>query len=535
MSIFHSVSRFFVVWYVLIKYGIDQLIPKTSLHPLLLVVTYMMPSAWGRRLDTPPAQRLKEALEALGPIYIKFGQAISTRPDLLPPEYAKELAKLQDDVAPFSREQAIEIIEKSLKKPVSEAFLQFNSEVLASASMAQVHSAVLHTGEAVVVKVIRPNIEKTIRQDLTLMYLFANIINKLSKETRRLHLPEVVTEFDKTISDELDLLQEAANGSLLRQNFLDSEILYVPKIHWDYCTKKVLVMERVSGYSINDVAAMKAAGVNLKKLAAHGVTIFFTQVFYHKYFHADMHPGNIFIDGSDPENPKYISIDFGIVASLNDKDQFYLAENFLAFFNRDYRRVAQLHIDSGWIPKTVKVTDFEAAIRKASEPIFGRPLKDISFAQFLLTLFQTARRYEMEVQPQLVLLQKTFFNIEGLGRVLYPELDLWETGKPILERWMRDELSIKKTLTEIRNHAGEYRQIAIEMPMLLNQQLKTQKQARQKNAQLIASSILSGFLGLLVLSPDLWGAPWSRYVLLLLLGLMLYRLGRLVFRESEHF
>ncbi len=520
-----SIKRFFVVWHMLAKYGVDTLIPRTSFHFIITGLIYLMPVAWSRQLASSPEVRLRTALEALGPIYVKFGQAISTRPDLLSPEMAQELAKLQDEVAPFPYQQAISIIEKSLKMPISEAFAHFDATVLASASIAQVHTATLHSGEQVVVKVVRPKIARTIRNDLALMALFARLVNWIP-EVKRLRLPEVVQEFDKTLKDELDLLQEAANAATLRQNFLDSDILYVPQVHWDYCGKEVLVMERIFGVSISDIDTLRAHKVNLKKLAERGVKIFFTQVFYHQYFHADMHPGNIFVDVSDPENPKYIAIDFGIMASLNDEDQYYLAENFLAFFNRDYRRVAQLHIDSGWVPDTVRVTDFEAAIRKASEPIFGKPLKDISFAQFLLTLFQTARRYEMEVQPQLVLLEKTFFNIEGLGRVLYPDLDLWDTAKPILERWMKEQFGPKALYRELKSHAGEYTQILTGLPMLLEKNLATQQQARAKNSRQITRAVLLGFIVLALIQPALWGEPLSRYILLVLAALLSWRLGR---------
>lgn len=510
---FHSITRFFLVWHTLVKYGVDTLIPRTRLHFIVSLLTHLLPIGWTRKLDDSSAVRLRKALEELGPIYVKFGQAISTRPDLLPPEMAFELAKLQDDVPPFPREQAVAIIEKSLKQSVDEAFARFDDEVLASASIAQVHTGQLHSGEEIVVKVARPGMAKTIRSDLGLMYLFAYFINSISGEAKRLRLPEVIEEFDKTIFNELDLTQEAANAGTLRQNFLDSDILYVPKVYWDYCRKDMLVMERIYGVPINDIETLNKHRVNFKKLAAHGVTIFFTQVFYHKYFHADMHPGNIFVDINDPENPKYIAIDFGIMASLDDDDQYYLAENFLAFFNRDYRRVAQLHIDSGWVPETVKVTDFEAAIRKASEPIFGKPLKDISFAQFLLTLFQTARRYEMEVQPQLVLLQKTFFNIEGLGRVLYPDLDLWDTGKPILEKWMKDQFGPKAVYNKLQSHAGEYAQIFTELPILVEKNLKNNEKSRSHDHHRLTDSVLLGFVLLTLSQQDLWGAPLSRYAL----------------------
>lgn len=517
--------RFFVVWNTLVKYGLDQLIPDSSFNPLVRLLTWLMPAAWSRKITDPPAVRVRQALESLGPIYVKFGQAISTRPDLLPWEMAKELAKLQDNVAPFPKEQAIAIIEKSLKKPIHEAFSAFDDEVLASASIAQVHTATLHSKEKVVVKVVRPGIEKTIHSDLHLMYFFARFIHTISSEARRLRLPEVIAEFDKTINNELDLIQEAANGSVLRQNFLNSPILYVPQIYFDYCTKNILVMERIFGVSIGDIDTLKAKQVNLKKLAEHGVTIFFTQVFYHQFFHADMHPGNIFVEVSDPENPKYIGLDFGIMGSLNDQDQYYLAENFLAFFNRDYRRVAKLHIDSGWVPNTVKVTDFEAAIRKASEPIFGKPLKEISFGQFLLTLFQTARHYEMEVQPQLVLLQKTFFNIEGLGRVLYPDLDLWDTGKPILEKWMKDQSGPKAFYHKFKAHSGEYADALSELPLLIRQHLKHQQQADYRHLKL-AEGVLLGFVLMIIFQPNLWGAPVTRYTLSGVALILLWRVFR---------
>lgn len=520
----HSIIRFFVVWQTLVKYGIDQLIPRTPWHFVVTILTYIMPVAWRRNLDEPMEVRARKVLEALGPIYVKFGQAVSTRPDLLPPEMASELAKLQDNVQPFATDKAIAIIEKSLKRPIKETFAEFGAEVLASASIAQVYTAKLPSGEDVVVKVVRPGIEKTIRSDLRLMYLFARFVNAIGGEARRLRLPEVIEEFEKTILSELDLIQEAANGTMLKHNFSDSEILYVPKIYWSYCAKEVLVMERVFAVSIGDIETLRAKQVNLKELAARGVTIFFTQVFFHQYFHADMHPGNVFVDISNPEKPKYVAIDFGIMGSLNNQDQYYLAENFLAFFNRDYRRVAQLHIDSGWVPGDVKVTDFEAAIRKASEPIFGKPLKEISFAQFLLTLFQTARAYEMEVQPQLVLLQKTFFNIEGLGRVLYPDLDLWETGKPILEQWMKDNLGAKGLYKKFKSHAGEYSELMTTLPRTLQKNLKETPEQRQKQHQGLTETVLLGFMLLLVFQADLWGAPVTRYLLSSVAILLVWRI-----------
>lgn len=526
IKLIRSIRRFFFVWHTLVKYGIDELIPKTSWHFIVVAFTYIMPVAWRRQLDEPVEVRVRKVLEVLGPIYVKFGQAVSTRPDLLPPEMSAELVKLQDDVEPFSDEQAIAIIEKSLKRPVKEAFAEFGEDVLASASIAQVYTAKLHTGESVVVKVVRPGIEKTIRNDLRLMYLFAYFVNAVASEAKRLRLPEVIEEFEKTILGELDLIQEASNATMLRHNFEDSDILYVPEIYWEYCAENVLVMERVFAVSIGDIETLRAKKVNLKELAARGVTIFFTQVFYHQYFHADMHPGNVFVDITDPEKPKYVAIDFGIMGSLNNEDQYYLAENFLAFFNRDYRRVAQLHIDSGWVPSYVKVTDFEAAIRKASEPIFGKPLSEISFAQFLMTLFHTARQYEMEVQPQLVLLQKTFFNIEGLGRVLYPDLDLWDTGKPILEQWMKDSLGVKGLYNKFKTHAGEYSELVTKLPMMLQRNLQESPQQRQNNSKGLIEALLLGFVLLLIFQPNLWGAPVARYLLGTVGILLIWRINK---------
>lgn len=521
-----SFLRFFKVWAVLAKYRIDLLLPHTPFNFIVTFLVFLMPTAWHKKKSMTNEVRIRQALEELGPIFVKFGQAVSTRPDLLSPEMAKELAKLQDKVEPFSNEVSVKIIEDAIRQPVSEAFQSFDNKVLASASIAQVHAATLKTGEDVVVKVVRPAIRKVIRSDIRLMYFFAHLINSLSKEVKRLRLPEVVAEFDKTIDGELDLLQEAANASVLRSHFENSEILYVPKVHWDFCSKNVLVLERIYGVSIGDIETLRENKVDLKKLAARGVEIFFTQVFFNQYFHADMHPGNIFVDITDPQNPRYLAVDFGIMGSLNDDDQYYLAENFLAFFNRDYRRVAKLHIDSGWIPSHVKVSDFESAIRKASEPIFGKPLKEISFAQFLLTLFQTARRFEMEVQPQLVLLEKTFFNIEGLGRVLYPDLDLWDTGKPILEKWMKEEFGIKSVYKKFRSHAGEYKEIIPKLPLLINQHLQSQKQLKQNQSRQLAWGILLGALVIAVVQPDLWGGELTRGLGITAIILLLWKLLR---------
>lgn len=388
--------------------------------------------------DLSRGARLRLACEDLGPVFIKFGQILSTRRDLLADDIALELARLQDKVPPFPAEQARRRIEEQLGQTIDSVFSSFSDEALASASVAQVHAARLHNGDEVVVKVIRPGIGQTIHQDMQWLFLAAKLLQRVWVEGRRLRPVEVVSDYQNTIFDELDLYREAANASQLRRNFEDSPLLYIPRIYWDWSRHKVLVMERINGLPVTDMEGLLDQRTDMKKLAERGVEIFFTQVFRDSFFHADMHPGNIFVSRSHPWNPQYLAVDFGIVGSLTPEDQNYLARNLMAFFKRDYRQVAQLHIDSGWVPADTRVNEFEAAIRSVCEPIFERPLKDISFGQLLLRLFQTARRFNMEVQPQLVLLQKTLLNIEGLGRQLYPDLDLWSTGQPYLERWMRE-------------------------------------------------------------------------------------------------
>lgn len=409
------------------------------------------------------AVRLREALEQLGPVFVKFGQVLSTRRDLLPRDYADELAKLQDRVPPFPSDDAFALIEEQLGQPIAKVFATFTRTPIASASLAQVYAATLHSGEEVVVKVIRPRIDRVIREDLALIYTAAKLFERLSKEARRLRLKAVVKDYEKTIFGELNLLQEAANTATLRRNFQHSELLYVPAVYWQHCTESVLVLERIHGTPIADTAALKSAGADLKKLAERGVETFFTQLFKHNFFHADMHPGNIFVDIEDPSNPSYIAVDCAIIGTLTKEDQSYLARNVLAFFNRDYRRIAWLHVESGWVPPQTDVSEFEAVIRQLCEPLFQRPLKEISFGHFLVTLFQTARRFDMEVQPQLVLLQKTLLNIEGLGRQLYPDLDLWHTAKPFMEAWMRERLGGKALVKALRDNAPTF---AAELPML---------------------------------------------------------------------
>ena len=449
---------------VLFRHGLDEVILATHLLRPLRLVYYLAPWQWFRRKQGPRAERIRRALEELGPIFVKAGQIVSTRRDLLPQDIADELALLQDHVPPFPTAQAREIIERSLGCPISDVFAQFDDKPLASASVAQVYAAVLHDGRQVVVKVIRPNITKTIERDTGLMHLVAELGERYSAEARRLRPTEIVNDFRRTVFDELDLVREAANASQLRRNFEKSKILHVPEVHWQWTSKQVMVMERIHGVPIDDVAQLQALNVDMKKLAERGVEIFFKQVFVDNFFHADMHPGNIFVDVSDPADPRYIAVDFGIVGTLGDEDKRYLAKNFLAFFNRDYRRVAQLHLDSGWVPQRVRVGDLEMAIRTVCEPNFSRPLREISFAQVLIRLFQTVRRFDFVIQPQLVLLQKTLLNIEGIGRQLYPDLDLWTTAKPFMERTMREEVLIETLISKLPGDKPEWLQRLPDLP-----------------------------------------------------------------------
>lgn len=464
-------QRLFRISWVFCRYRLDTFLPLTELPGPLKVFFMLAPWHLFPQPKLSRGDRLRLALEELGPVFVKFGQILSTRRDLLPDDMADSLKTLQDRVPPFPNDAARHIIETSLGAPVSQLFKEFGADPMASASVAQVHTATLLNGQEVVVKVLRPGIDKVIRQDLALMYLMANLLEKYWTEGKRLHPVDVVADYDSTIHDELDLQREAANASQLRRNFENSSLIYIPFIDWDYTRKSVMVMERIHGIPIADIPALKAAGVNLKVLAEKGVEIFFTQVFRDSFFHADMHPGNIFVDATNPADPKYIAVDFGIVGTLAPDDQSYLARNLLAFFRRDYRQVAQLHIQSGWVPPDTRVNEFEAAIRTVCEPIFEKPLKDISFGHFLLRLFQTARRFNMEVQPQLVLLQKTLLNVEGLGRQLYPELDLWSTAQPFLESWMRKRIGPAGLIKTLQTHLPAWLEQSPEMPQLVHDAL----------------------------------------------------------------
>jgi len=454
----------------MVKYGLETLFlentPARSLRHLFLLSPTRWLSSEARAL--PRGVRIRLALEELGPVFVKLGQVLSTRRDLLPDDIGEELTLLQDKVKPFSSQEARAQIEQALNEPVEILFKQFDDAPIASASVAQVHGVELHDGTLAVVKVLRPGIKETIDRDISLMYVLADMAALVLQDGRRLRPREVVSEYERTIHGELDLVSEATNAVVLRNNFKDSRTLYIPDIYWDLTRTTVMVQERINGIPIRDIAEMKAIGMNMKKLAEHGVEIFYTQVFDHNFFHADMHPGNIFVSRDTPEHPQYIAVDFGIVGSLTDEDQRYIGENLLAFFQRDYRRVAQLHIDSGWVPRDTRVSELEAGVRAVCEPIFEKPLSEISFGAVLLQLFHVARRFEMEVQPQLVLLQKTLLNIEGLGRQLYPELDLWATGKPFLQRWVVRRNNPQTIIKRFIDQAPAILKVMPEMPLLIH-------------------------------------------------------------------
>ena len=465
MKKMQSFQRFIKIARVIAHYRLDELLPANMQHAQLKLA--LLPFKWSKAKQLTPGERLRLACEELGPIFIKFGQLLSTRPDIIPAELVEELNKLQDRVTPFDGEEFCALVSKALGQPLEAIFSDFTRTPLASASIAQVHTATLKNGDAVVVKAVRPNIEKTIEKDVALMRLLAKFLERFSSHGRRLRPIEVVEEYQQTIFDELDLMRETANASQLKRNFDNSPLLYVPNVYWQHCRRNVMVMERIYGTQVTDVETFKKHDVNLKLLAERGVEIFFTQVFDDNFFHADMHPGNVYVDLSNPDSPSYIALDMAIMGSLGREDQYYLARNLLAMFRRDYRQVAELHVLSGWVPKTTSVGAFESAIRAVCEPIFEKPLKEISFGEALISLFQTAQRFDMPVQPQLVLLQKTLLNIEGLGRQLYPDLDLWETAHPYLERWLKKRFAPKTLWKELKRQAPEWMEKFPEVPHLL--------------------------------------------------------------------
>ncbi len=503
-------SRFFrgisIVWVVL-RYGLDELVLSSFQHPWLRALTRII--TIGRSLDAPRGQRLREALESLGPIFVKFGQVLSTRRDLMPPDIADELALLQDRVPPFDPDIAIATIERSFRRPLGEIFVSFEREPVASASIAQVHFAVIRDRDGrerdVAVKVLRPNMLPVIDKDLALMRMMAGWVESLSADGKRLKPREVVAEFDNYLHDELDLVREAANAAQLRRNMEGLDLVLIPEIFWDFCHADVAVMERMNGVPISQVDRLRAAGVDIPKLARDGVTIFFTQVFRDGFFHADMHPGNIQVSLDGSSFGRYISLDFGIVGTLTEFDKEYLAQNFTAFFRRDYKRVAELHIESGWVPASTRVNELEAAIRTVCEPYFDRPLKEISLGMVLLRLFQTSRRFQVEIQPQLVLLQKTLLNIEGLGRQLDPDLDLWSTAKPFLEKWMLEQLGPQRLWRELKAEAPHYAKILPDLPRLLHDYLRQRPHdsradlqallAAQQRTNRLLQGIIYGALG----------------------------------------
>jgi ubiquinone biosynthesis protein len=488
-----SSIRLYKIVKTFLHFGLDELLPKKSLPWYVSIARLALFWLRNKHKDKTTAQRFRLAIESLGPVFIKFGQMLSTRRDLLPADFADELALLQDQVTPFSGEQAKQIIIDAIGETTfNELFSEFDLTPLASASIAQVHTATLHQEHGdknIVIKVLRPDIEKIILADIKVMSLFAGVVARWLPDGKRLRPKEVVAEYKKTIIDELDLLREAANAIQLRRNFsqghAEDKVLYVPEIYSEYSTKNVMVMERIYGIGVAEIETLHSLGTDMELLAKRGVEVFFTQVFRDSFFHADMHPGNVFVNANNPADPTWIAIDCGIVGTLNKEDKRYLAENFVAFFNRDYRKVAQLHVDSGWVPKGTSVDEFEFAIRTVCEPIFNKPLAEISFGQVLVNLFNTARRFNMEVQPQLVLLQKTLLYIEGLGRQLYPQLDLWQTAKPFLENWVQEQMGVKAVFTKIKENLPFWNEKLPEIPDLVYDYLKSGKENQQQQTELL--------------------------------------------------
>ena len=496
---------FFIVWTVL-RFGLDELVLSSFQKPWIKLIRRIV--SVGRNLRAPRGERLREALESLGPIFVKFGQVMSTRRDLLPPDIADELTRLQDRVPPFASDLAVSMIEKSFGRPLAQIFASFDRTPIASASIAQVHFAVLPNGREVAVKVLRPNMKPAIEKDLALMHMMAGWVEGASADGKRLKPREVIAEFDKYLHDELDLLREASSAAQLRRNMAGLDLVMIPEIIWDYCMPDVMVMERMKGVPISQTQRLRDAGVDMKKLARDGVTIFFTQVFRDGFFHGDMHPGNIQVSLEPATFGRYISLDFGIVGTLTEVDKEYLAQNFSSFFRRDYKRVAELHIESGWVPASTRVDELEAAIRACCEPYFDRPLKEISLGLVLMRLFQTSRRFQVEIQPQLVLLQKTLLNIEGLGRDLDPELDLWSTAKPFLEKWMLEQIGPEKLFAQLKIEAPTYAKLLPALPRLLTQYLQQKPDAgrrelmellaEQKRTNKLLQSIIYGGVGFLL-------------------------------------
>lgn len=480
MKIISRTFRLIRINFVLMRYNIDEIVLGYSwLYPLRFLM-YFNPYYWIQNRKLTRGERIRRAIEELGPIFVKAGQIISTRRDLLPDDIANELSKLQDRVPPFSGKQAKAIIEAALNRDIHAAFTSFETQALASASIAQVHAATLLSGESVVVKVLRPNIRGMIDRDIDLLMTFAKMAERYWSDARHFKPTQIVEEVAQTLYDELDLMREGANASQLKRNFADTDILHIPRIFWEFTRTNILVAERVHGIPIHDIQRLKEVGVNMNKLAERGIEIFFTQVFRDSFFHADWHPGNIFVDCSDTENPTYIAVDFGIVGSLSQNDQRYLAENMIAFFKRDYQRVAELHIACGWLPPDTRIDQFEGAIRGVSEPIFEQPLRDMSFGKLLLKLFQVARRFNINIQPQLVLLQKTLLNIEGLSRQLAPELDLWASAAPQIEKWLKKQVGVRSFFKRVRDNLPLWTEQLPEIPSLIYEVLKEKKHQQVK-------------------------------------------------------